>query len=352
VAPYFVLIAIYLPARWHALGGFATLHFDWTTIEMIRTWPIVLCFYFRQLLWPFQYTIFPHLDLVTSWSSARFFLPLAAVIVIGLGLAWISRQSLRAAFCILLLLLTLAPVLNLWAFPKDDFLHDRYIYLPSAGLCLLAALGLRRLGPKHSRLQTGLALSLAGFLAVLTVRASPIWHDNFTMLTHAVQVAPASSTARLFLAGAFSEEGRSAEALPILKEALAAALTRGQEAYQFYLNIASCYESLGEYEEAAQYLEDAITQWPDKPGAYIALAIVNVRRNRLDEAEADVRRELLVQKGHSTPREYHYSLGRILEAKGNWQGALAEYDAELRAYPDAESAAVHAATLRSRHRAQ
>ena len=57
-------------------------------------------------------------------------------------LFWLFRRS-RACIQRVLLVLPLLPVLTLNAFAFDDFVHDRYLYVPVAGFCLLLAAALK-----------------------------------------------------------------------------------------------------------------------------------------------------------------------------------------------------------------
>jgi Flp pilus assembly protein TadD len=62
------------------------------------------------------------------------------------------------------------------------------------------------------------------------------------------------------------------------------------------------------------------------------------RQGQLPLAEAAMRRALRI-KGPDDYREYHLSLGMVLEQKGDLSGALAEYQAEANENPDPSKAA-------------
>ena len=54
--------------------------------------------------------------------------------------------------------------------------------------------------------------------------------------------------------------------------------------------------------------------------------------------------------GTTLDARYHLTLGEILEAKGDLQGALSEYEAELRENPDSDEARrARIVSLRVRH---
>jgi protein O-mannosyl-transferase len=332
--PHLLVIAAYFWARIHALGSFAPLVRSWTLPTMIGTWPLVLSFYVRQLLIPFQYSLFYPIAPVQHFGLAEAGLHLLPVLLAGCALVWISRRSPVNAACALLLVLPILPVLNLSAFTFDDFLHDRYVYLPSAGLCILAAIGIEKLLPRVSLRMVAL-LVVAGGLALVTVQTGFFWKDNLALYSRAVEVAPESGVASEYLSEEFVEEMRWADALPLLNQVL----LRNPNSYDIYIRLAKCYFGLGDLEEAISYFQDAILLAPYRPAAYLDLAMVELSGNLLPQAEEHMRLALRLRPAYSPLFErYHYRLAQILEKEEKWSGALAEYRAELQEDPGSSDA--------------
>lgn len=338
---------IYVAARIHALGAFAPVTRGWTPAMMAWTAPGVLVFYARQLLAPFEYSLFyPIYPLAHfSWRyTGEPLLLIAVAAVFLLWIAWRSKPVTRGplAFAALLLVLPIVPVLNLNAFTFDDFEHDRYVYLPSAGLCLLAAVVAAgwitsrapgsRMWPKAA-LGVAFAAAAAG-LAYVNLENSGVWADNVSLFGHATEVAPDSFVAAEYYANELLTQQRFSDALPLFQKVLLSERAVEEPIDLLYEPIAVCYIGLGQLDEAEGYLYRAISLKPATHIAHIYLAQIEKRRGHLPEAEAQAREAIRLRPA-PTPKlsAYHGELAQILELEGNLKGARAEYEAEVREDP-------------------
>ena len=347
VLPYLGLALIYLGIRYAVLGGLTPSVRAWPLSTMVATWPFVLCFYLRQLVLPFEYSLFYPIAPVTHAGLRVFVAPVLIVGAVAILLVWIGRRSRLVAFSSLMLALPLLPVLNLRAFAFDDFLHDRYLYVPSAGFCMILAMLLRRFD--STRIQAAVLVPVAGLLAFQTVRASRPWKDNIELFRHTSQVAPESIIANEYLGGELLAQRRYADALPLLLKALNRfPPPRGLELCSLNEQVGACHLGLGQLDQASSYYQAAIAAEPRVPSAYVSLAMIELRQGRLAEAEGHMRRALQLRPRASPPYErYHYYLGTVLEAKGDSGGALAEYEASLREAPDAADVLDRVVVLRA-----
>ena len=323
---------LYAAARIHALGSFLP-PTTWTPRMLAATLPGVVLLYFRQLLVPFQYSLFYGAE--ASTSITRALAPALIVVLASAVLVWIGSRSKVYAFCALLLAIPLLPALNLTAFTTFDFQHDRYLYVPSAGLCLMAAMVAAQLMSKWP-VQARLAVlgAVVAWLAGINVLSSPFWADNTRLYTHALDVAPSDPVALQYMADVWMGEQRYAEALPILKKGLLIASSAQQ-----FERVGYCYVMMGDDNSAEGYLYRAISLDPRSHLARSYLADIERRRGNLKEAETQIRLALQLRP-HATPQlaSYHAILGMILEAEGNLQGARGEYEALLAENPDAAEA--------------
>jgi hypothetical protein len=341
---------IYVAARIHALGAFAPVNRGWTAKMMVLTAPGVLVFYLRQLLAPFEYSLFYPIFPLAHFSWRYTGEPLLLIAMAAVFLVWIVWQSKPAsrgsmAFAALLLVVPILPVLNLNAFTFDDFQHDRYVYLPSAGLCLLAAVAAARWmnsretaspGPRMwPKFALGAACAaVAAGLAYVNLENSGVWADNVSLYAHAAEVAPESVIASEYLANELLTQQRFSDALPLFQKALLNERAIAEPIELLYEPIGLCYIGLGQLEEAEGYLYRAISLKPTTHVARIYLAQVERRRGNLPEAETQARAAIRLRPG-ATPKlsGYHGELAQILELEGNLKGARAEYEAELREDP-------------------
>src|SRR5260221_2306932 len=115
-------------------------------IDVARTLPLVLSIYLRQLLIPVGIAGLYYTPYVTTAIFSQLVVPALVVGAVLLGLWYWNRRegNSTVAFAAMWLLVGLAPALYLRNFGNGDFVRDRYMYLPSIGFSILAALGLRR----------------------------------------------------------------------------------------------------------------------------------------------------------------------------------------------------------------
>ncbi|HEX4826059.1 MAG TPA: hypothetical protein VFV19_17305 [Candidatus Polarisedimenticolaceae bacterium] len=156
-----------------------------------------------------------HLDL----GTAACLLLLAAAIASAIVL---RRRSPAAAFGLAFFLLAWLLTSNL-VLPIGTIFGERLLYLPSAGICLAAAVAIaavgRRLGAPWVAAVLGGALVLAG--AGRTVARVPAWSDNRTLFAATVLTAPRSCKAAGGYAAELYARGEMAEARRFAERALA-----------------------------------------------------------------------------------------------------------------------------------
>jgi hypothetical protein len=240
--PFLCVTIIYLLMRIHALGGklgSLTQHLPWSTI--LLSWPAVLWFYVKVLLWPVRSRAFADPVLVERFSVGDVLLPAlgvgCAIAILAGALFWSWKKArldlphdesadVEYALVIgaLLLVLPILLTLNLNALNPGDFLHGRYTYLSSCGLMLLVATGWHLAGKMRQPLLYAAGL-LALVLAALAVSQEKQWKDDLTVFTVAHQLAPHNGPVAHNLANAhvqaalqLADDGGCSEAMPVFEQ--------------------------------------------------------------------------------------------------------------------------------------
>ena len=329
--PYLQVVVVYFAMRLLALGRFSPKVGSWSLKRMIETLPAAVWFYVRELAWPFQLSVYPRV--LGTWRPGlgKFILPVVGSAIAIAGLIWIARQSRITAFCVLLLVIPLLPVFDLRAFAPDDFAHDRYLYVPSAGLCILLALWLRRLGEFSRIAANGVTAALVAVLAFFTIHECQPWRDPLVLAEHAVAVAPDSLPAERLMASALILRDRYAEATPWVERVLKAT----PESAIMHMTLGLCYLRAGKWSQSAAEFRVALTGIPDSPQGYLCLGMAELEMGEVQDAEAHMREAVRLRPRASVQyRGYRWYLADLLERKGDLQGALAEYNAEIEEYPD------------------
>ncbi len=255
--PYALVTVAYALLRKHALLR-ATGQFDPNhgLIDVVRTLPLVLYIYLRQLLVPIGMTGLYYTRYVTGAILGQVILPCVALGAVVVGLWYWNRRerSSTIAFAGLWLIVGLAPALYLRNFGNGDFVRDRYMYLPSIGFAVLAALGLRRL-PSIER-WSAQAVQMSGVVVLCSayVCASIVqqayWGNDLLVLVRGQSLYSENPIAMAGLAKEYSQRGANDQAI-----ALAESVVKSHPEYAYGpLALAESYIRAGRFEEGRVWL--------------------------------------------------------------------------------------------------
>ena len=136
-APYAILTIVYLVIRITVRGGLTVDAVPVSLSTMVLTWPSLLWFYISHLVWPVGLSEFYDFPYVIGAQFKEFVLPLLGVALVGGTLVWWGIRVPTVMFASAWMLFPLLPALNLSVLPHGDFVHDRFLYLPSVGYALL-----------------------------------------------------------------------------------------------------------------------------------------------------------------------------------------------------------------------
>ncbi|MBZ5515759.1 MAG: tetratricopeptide repeat protein [Acidobacteriia bacterium] len=326
--PYLAVTAAYLAARWAVLRAFSH---DITSLPLgtlLATLPRVLWSYIKLLVWPVGLSAFYDVPYVQPWEMSRILLPAAAVAAAAVGLWFWSRRSAVAAVATSWLALPLLILLNLRAFPQDEIVHDRYLYLASVGFALLVGLAwscLRRVrlwflasGPARA----AAAIALLTLFGAQTIYYSRFWTNNQALYARGITIAPNNNLVTNNLAGLYVARGDYPSAIALYQRVIA----RNRSFWLSTFNLGYCFNKLGRLEEAERYLRRAAAIDSTRPDSYLYLGLVCWRSCRMEEAEANFRRALALRP---VARGYHFALGMVLKLRGAWAEARREFQLEL-----------------------
>jgi tetratricopeptide (TPR) repeat protein len=337
ITPYLALSAAYFGLRLMALHGFQNPREFHPFINMVMTWPTVLWFYIRHLLWPVGMGPFYDMDYVTRPDVRNVLLPALVVVLVTAGLAVLAARSRKAAIAMLWLVLPILPVLNLRVFTEGHFVHDRYLYLPSIGFAMLAGMGLARLQVGSAKLlgqpaiQVALAAVLTLGLATIITEETAYFSDPLSFYTRASSMSAGGTGAQVNLAGILGEHGHLDEAIRIYQQVW----PTQRDNWDVNYNLGYAYYLTGQLSEANRFLSRAVEIEPNHPDAFFYLGLTKLKLGDGNAAAADVQRAIAIRPDAV---HYHFALGAILKAQGNLPGALSEFHQEMELDPDNASA--------------
>jgi hypothetical protein len=206
------------------------------------------------------------------------------------------------------------------------FVAERYLYVPSFGICLLAALGLDAL--RHARAPALRAGAIAA--AVVVVAAGAVrsaartrdWRDDLTLWSAAIAAIPdASSKTHGQLALALSNARRGAESIPHFERALAL----GPEFADLHNNLGLELMRVGRNADAAAHFRRALELWPGNPLVHFNLGTALLAIGERDEGLAQYRIVLRDETWARIPPALAAALGSGGQTPGAVRRSLEEW---------------------------
>jgi tetratricopeptide (TPR) repeat protein len=341
-------------SRGSGLGGAAGVD-SWS---YLLTQAKALVLYVRLALWPQPLVIDYGTDVVRSLGEV--WLPgLAILAALGLTAYALVRRPI-AGFLGAWFFVILAPSSSVVPLATQTMAEHR-MYLPLAAIVVALALAMRRLGGRAAGI-AGIAVLL--FWAGGTVARNHDYRTPVALWEQTVRHQPRNERAHNNLGQALYQEGRLAEAVPILEAAIAlqpsseahgllaltlAGLGRSQEALPHareavrlkpvsapaHSSLGTVLGDLGNLEGARLELEEALRLEPKLSEARISLGVVFARLGRLPEAAASFAAVLQDEPAHAVA---HGNLGNVFFQQGNLAEAVRHYERAVEldpAYADA-----------------
>lgn len=326
--PYVLVVAIYLVVRASVLGSVAP---DSSGIPMssaLLTVPVVVLQYLRMFLVPVELSIEYGLAAVTRPGDPLFVAPLLTCAALAVTVFIMCRRRPIVATAVLFASITVFPALLLWKLQLDSFVHDRYLYIPSVGLCTLVAMAMTRI-PRgdatafdRPALPILLGAALVFVLAATTVQQTTIWKDSLSLYSRANSRAPSVPHVQTNYAGELLAYGRVEEAAAMYQSVLDSSPKYWPAVY----GLGHADLVRGSWHEAIGRLEHAVELNPGEPDQYVHLGYAHLGVRDLADAERSFREAIRRQPlglGH------HNALGVALMQQGRLSDALAAFEYEL-----------------------
>jgi hypothetical protein len=297
-ALYWLTLFLYLAVRFGALRIAPQLQGRLNLQEVLFTMPAVAVDYLRLLLFPVNLCA----DyVVTVQHSATFTNILVIVFLLlacgGVGFLIVKRKvsGLFAAW----IFAGLLPVLQV--IPISALKAERFLYLPSAGFCMLIGCLLAFMLDTIAKAGKRWLAVAAGFMilcfAFQTFTRNTVWRDEFTLYRVTESCAPNN--------------------------------------FRVQYNLGNAYFRAGDTEQALRHTEIAFRLRPDFPRVNYNLGVIYAAAGRRGEAETMYRRAVELDPSYAWA---HSALAAVLYADGRFQEARLEWTKALSLDPTLEQA--------------
>jgi protein O-mannosyl-transferase len=186
-------------------------------VELLGVIKVILVsylYYFLKLVFPFRFNA-----VVESVPAGHMYviasILLLCIIALSVSYSIIKKDNI-SGFSLIWILATLFPsVLVALSETASAPVAERYLYIPSAGFCLLIGSMLVYLGRSFGQRKVSLALAflLAGSYLFFTIHRQAVWKDRLSLWGDTVEKSPRSSVPHINYGLALLDAGREDEAL-------------------------------------------------------------------------------------------------------------------------------------------
>jgi Flp pilus assembly protein TadD len=335
---YIAVGVAYLAVRFLVLGRTAleTGQHSWS--QVFFTASSLIPFYVGKLIFPVRLAPFYANRSIDS-PDPMFWLGMALLVCWMLLLIWaIVKHNLIVSVILCLFGLPLVPVLiGIRIFRDGDLVHDRYLYLSSVGVCLIAGALLKFFWTKSKRIKR---LAVASFSSVgvlfcwLTFSQQAFYRNDDCIFQRALAIGPTNSLVMTFLGDAYLRDGKDDLAFQELRRA------RDVSPNDFEVNyhLARALFETKRYTEAEPYLaqlaNDPNTPFTRRGLLSLSLAQTEIRLGRLTAANSVLQS---MEPQYDGLKGYHQARAVLYESAGRVSDARAEYIREYQISGDESS---------------
>ena len=278
-----------------------------------------LIFYLRAFLFPGQFFPYYAFPLPVSWSNWHFAVPFLSLIVLG-GAVWTFRTRRVFVFAVLYYLASIFIVLRMDHRYYTNVVADRFMYLPSLGICLFFAVAAERLffnaqsGSGGRRIIAGGLTVLFILLSFKTYAQSQTWHDDESFWAATVRRYPDFILPYYARASANAQKGLLEQALKDYNITLAL----NPRFASGYNDRGLVYLKQGRADRALNDFDRAIALRPGQAVYYLNRGYLYEKLGRQTEALSDYAKTLQLDpssvRAHVRRAEMYRALGRAEEA--------------------------------------
>jgi tetratricopeptide (TPR) repeat protein len=349
------IVTVWVQAKGGTVVSADRLLWYWRMVDSLEFYT----FYLEKMFWPENLAIFYPYTRIPPWEFVC-----SALLPILLSVFCIRRM--RSQPCLWVgwfwFVVMLLPVIGLVQAGMQS-IADRYTYLPSIGLFIIAAWGMAGLASLSRIWRTSMTLSAAALLlaCLLDTRYQlRYWRDSITLFSHAVEITREGNSMSYYLLGnAYGESGNLDEAarnfqatlridpnfeeardqlghVLFLQKKFEAAGAQFDEILQRNPYNANAHKHLGDtlaarkkYAEAEAEYSNALLASPNDAAISEALAVATLKA----ENEKTLTNLYCALKILPTP-EIHIQIAIILAIKGEYPDAVRHYLEALRLKPD------------------
>jgi tetratricopeptide (TPR) repeat protein len=267
-------------------------------------------FYAWKLLFPYDLNHFIG-SIAGGDALHTIFAVLFIAAVIAVFIISVTKKENITAFSLLWIYAALGPAVMIAIYPLAiTRFAERFVYIPSAGFCLLAGYLIVRGGRLTGKRWAGFAaggLLCASYL-IVTVKGQEPWTDEVTFWETAVRRSPDQIIPRINYGEALRKSGRVDEAIGQHLTAVGPGIESTDRGKAMAASsLAADYLQKGDFQNAEKYLKTALEYNPKTEGQYnYHMGLIYLRKNDPVTAENYLRKAVEFDPRNA---KAHYLLG-------------------------------------------
>lgn len=311
----------------------------------LMTVPSILLDYLLTLLLPIRINYDPRIPLASSIFQPGILTPLLLLAALAAAIPMLVAKAKREAFGTLWYFITFIPMCNIVPIYPDvadvELTNPvRYLYLPSVGVFLFAALMLEKLinAPGGDRAGRGLkkaalaALCCLIFLfSLLSINRNILWKDEVLFYRYVIDLHPENHKMHFNLGTAYMQRGKPDAAVEEYRRAATLAPDRAE----YRNNLALAYKAKGWFGRALEEFERALQLDPDSAIVHANIAAIYTTQNKIPEAIASGEKAVELTPSSLTA---HVNLAEAYRIAGNPAQAKEHFQTAIRINPDSAKA--------------
>jgi tetratricopeptide (TPR) repeat protein len=305
--------------------------------------PVAYVRYLAKIFWPSGLTVFYGFEHWNYFQVAGSVLLLASITA---GVIWQRRTRPYLAVGWFWFLGMLVPTIGLVQVGHQS-MADRYSYLPSVGICLMAAWGLcdwARQRPWSSQAVGAVGALAVAACAVLTPGQIAFWKNPDTLFARAAELSDQDCVTCYNIGVAVMEQGNYPRAVRCFERALKVADKTAPKSFlaRTQNNLGCARLEQGQIPGAISNFESALVLQPNFPQAYYNMGRAFMTNRQPDVAVECFQHALALD---TNAAEIHYKLANALVQLNRPADAIAEFSKTLQLNPAMDEAANNLAWL-------
>lgn len=255
--------------RWAILGKLSQPAEDAAgALSAVLSAPAVFVFYLKQIVFPYWLGINYPPRPVEQNGLVNFVIPLVISVAILTAIWFLAKRSFIQKVGAALFVFPLILSFNIGAFPPEQIVHDRYLYLPLLGFLMLVFPFLKEIaarisGEKAEHVLAAFAILVSVPLAAQTYLYNRVWRNEIALWQNAVTIDENSAFNWSQLGSALAEVNRADESVKAFDRSLAI-----RPMPLAYLGKGRGLIEKGRFDEAAAELQKIVETNPDRINAY------------------------------------------------------------------------------------